>query len=286
MLEYTNSSATWVGMEQSRLLSPTTDGYGLYPELAQKPLYESPQTWAFESDHAYSILSNQLYTQQQDLNDANGMDGFNMDVESETMDGVDGDTKREQTQGETKNPSTTKRGRPFKSTTDRPENSPKRQRIARSVSVSNDAADGGSPSRTKKREAFLARNRAAAHKCRQRKKEWADKLQEHMRELQTKNRNLNVSVHVLRNELLSLKAEVLRHGTCNFPLIKEYISNAASHVTPSLSIASVGAAGSLGSRPPSSHAPSLQERRSPRSGPLDAYSPVRVKTEDEFDPLG
>lgn len=286
MLKYINPSVTWVGMEQSRLLSPTTVAYGFYPELAQESRYESPQTWAFESDHAYSISSNQSYAQQHDLSDTNGMDGFNVDIELEMMDGVDGDTKGEQAHGETKEPPAAKRGRPLKSTTYRPENAPKRQRVAKSVSDSNDAADGGSPSRTEKRKAFLARNRAAAHKCRQRKKDWADKLQEHMRELQTRNRDLNVSVHVLRNELLSVKAEVLRHGNCNFPLIKEYINNAASHVTPSSCMASVDAAGPYGSRPPSSHPPSLQEHRSPQSGFLGAYSPVRVKTENEFDPLG
>lgn len=86
------------------------------------------------------------------------------------IDGVEGAIKRGQVEGGTDS-KYTKQGRPSRFTANSLDNLPERRRLASSASRSNNNANGASPPETKNREAFLARNRAAAHKCKQRKNE-------------------------------------------------------------------------------------------------------------------
>ncbi|KAF7502966.1 hypothetical protein GJ744_004780 [Endocarpon pusillum] len=57
-----------------------------------------------------------------------------------------------------------------------------------------------------KRSQFLERNRVAASKCRQKKKEWTSNLEQKARELQASKTSLALLVTSLREELLYLKA--------------------------------------------------------------------------------
>lgn len=66
------------------------------------------------------------------------------------------------------------------------------------------------------RESHLEKNRVATHKCRQRKKEYTNELERRAREYTVKNKALRGNAVMLREELLELKSEMLRHAGCGF----------------------------------------------------------------------
>ncbi|KAF2104797.1 hypothetical protein NA57DRAFT_71003 [Rhizodiscina lignyota] len=84
-----------------------------------------------------------------------------------------------------------------------------------------------------KREKFLERNRVAASKCRQKKKEWTSGLESHARDLATQNATLHAYALQLRNEVLLLKGECLRHTDCDCTRIREYLDRSISRMNPS-----------------------------------------------------
>ncbi|KAI8367545.1 uncharacterized protein BYT42DRAFT_129901 [Radiomyces spectabilis] len=63
----------------------------------------------------------------------------------------------------------------------------------------------------KRRKDALARNRIAASKCRQRNKEWQAELVKRVETAQQRNNELRQLVNVLRNELYSLRYQLLAH---------------------------------------------------------------------------
>jgi hypothetical protein len=77
------------------------------------------------------------------------------------------------------------------------------------------------------RQSHLEKNRVAAHKCRQRKKEYINGLEGRAREFSTKNKALKENVAMLREEVLDLKNEVLRHAGCGFWAVDEYLARCA-----------------------------------------------------------
>jgi len=85
-----------------------------------------------------------------------------------------------------------------------------------------------------KRKKFLERNRLAASKCRQKKKEWANNLEEQARYQAQENKILRATVAHLRDECLYLKNFLLSaHAGCSCVGVKNYLMNEAqmSHVT-------------------------------------------------------
>jgi bZIP transcription factor len=79
-----------------------------------------------------------------------------------------------------------------------------------------------------KRKKFLERNRLAASKCRQKKKEWANNLEEQARYQAQENKLLRASVSQLRDECLYLKNFVLTtHQGCSCVGVKKYLMNEA-----------------------------------------------------------
>ncbi|CAG8443566.1 4121_t:CDS:2 [Diversispora eburnea] len=74
-----------------------------------------------------------------------------------------------------------------------------------------------------KRRKFLERNRIAASKCRQKKKAAMEDLMSKSDSLETDNNLLKTRVNELREELLSLKDQLLRHENCSCNIIQEYI---------------------------------------------------------------
>lgn len=64
----------------------------------------------------------------------------------------------------------------------------------------------------------------AAHKCRQRKKEYVQTLEARARDASTTNRQLRMTVAALKEEVLELKNEVLNHATCGFWGIDQYLT--------------------------------------------------------------
>jgi len=79
-----------------------------------------------------------------------------------------------------------------------------------------------------KRKKFLERNRLAASKCRQKKKEWANNLEEQARYQGQENKLLRASVAQLRDECLYLKNFLLStHSGCSCVGVKNYLMKEA-----------------------------------------------------------
>ncbi|KAH8196429.1 hypothetical protein TruAng_009416 [Truncatella angustata] len=95
----------------------------------------------------------------------------------------------------------------------------------RNNSASTDSSGMG-PSTDLSRE----KNRIAASKCRRKKKVEEQQLEERRRMLQVQHAILQDSAAQLRNEVLHLKNEILKHGTCDYPPIQNYIKQAASQL--------------------------------------------------------
>lgn len=68
-----------------------------------------------------------------------------------------------------------------------------------------------------KRQRFLERNRAAASRCRAKKKVWVDSLENKCKEIEMVNQNLSQEVTMLRSEVQQLKSILIAHKDC--PLI-------------------------------------------------------------------
>ncbi|EKG16546.1 Transcription factor Jun [Macrophomina phaseolina MS6] len=86
------------------------------------------------------------------------------------------------------------------------------------------------PEERAKRDQFLERNRVAAHKCRQKKKEWMAKLDDEFRDLSAKNKYLQAEVQLLSNTLYELKNLIFQHTDCRYGPIDEFIRLEAEKV--------------------------------------------------------
>lgn len=71
------------------------------------------------------------------------------------------------------------------------------------------------------------RNRVAAHKCRQKAKQSTSVLQERERQLSSQNRVLREHLGGLRDEILDLRTEILKHSRCDSDIIQNYIARSA-----------------------------------------------------------
>ncbi|KAI9647846.1 Transcription factor [Ciborinia camelliae] len=77
-----------------------------------------------------------------------------------------------------------------------------------------------------KRKSFLERNRVAALKCRQRKKQWLNNLQSKVDTYTTELENLHHKNQMLTNEIIHLKTMLLAHKDCPLGLqqsVEQYI---------------------------------------------------------------
>ncbi|KAB8077712.1 hypothetical protein BDV29DRAFT_167674 [Aspergillus leporis] len=107
------------------------------------------------------------------------------------------------------------------------------QRQSRSFSDQSPRSYGGSARRRKsegsgqnqereKREKFLERNRLAASKCRQKKKEHTKLLEDRYKEVSTKHNELQAERARLHNEWLNLRDEMLKHTNCDDEAMRLY----------------------------------------------------------------
>jgi hypothetical protein len=87
--------------------------------------------------------------------------------------------------------------------------------------VKKESVSGGEddPKRTK----YLERNRVAASKCRQKKKEWVHDLDETKAELESKHTNLQREYSVLLDEVSKMKNYLMTHAGCNDQNIDQWI---------------------------------------------------------------
>lgn len=82
-------------------------------------------------------------------------------------------------------------------------------------------------SETEKRDVIKQRNRVAASKCRQKKKEKVDELKEMKSSLERRNSELQLEYQRLRQELGMVKRHLIRHTDCNDPNIDRWVENEA-----------------------------------------------------------
>ncbi|OKP10740.1 Transcription factor atf21 [Penicillium subrubescens] len=82
-----------------------------------------------------------------------------------------------------------------------------------------------------KRLKFLERNRLAASKCRQKKKEHTQQLEFRYKEQSEKKELLVSEIARLRSEILSLKNEVLKHAQCGDEPIKLHLAQMVKKIT-------------------------------------------------------
>ena len=89
-----------------------------------------------------------------------------------------------------------------------------------------------------RRSKFLERNRVAASKCRQKKKEWTNNIESRARQLQKDNTSLRQMADSCKEEMLFLKGEMLKHSACGNSEIQEYLQRGVHnfHGLPSVSI--------------------------------------------------
>jgi hypothetical protein len=80
------------------------------------------------------------------------------------------------------------------------------------------------------RKSHLEKNRVAAEKCRQRRKEYTVGLIAHASDLSSKNKALKADQAMLREQVLNLKNEVLRHAGCGSWAIDKYVERCAGNL--------------------------------------------------------
>lgn len=78
-----------------------------------------------------------------------------------------------------------------------------------------------------KRTKFLKRNRIAASKCRQKKKQWVSGLEGTKQELEHQRSTLQMEYNDLVNEVSRMKTQLMQHAGCNDSNINMWIDNEA-----------------------------------------------------------
>ncbi|KAJ4358753.1 uncharacterized protein N0V89_003337 [Didymosphaeria variabile] len=106
------------------------------------------------------------------------------------------------------------------------------------------------------RETRLEKNRIAAEKCRRRQKSHIATITAEASTQSSKNKALKEEVAALRQELLDLKNEVLRHAGCGSWTIDQYIAQSAS--------------GQFGMKESSIHTPSLKDLSQSEGSPVSS----------------
>lgn len=101
------------------------------------------------------------------------------------------------------------------------------------ASLSPDLDDEDPHQERAKRAKFLERNRLAASKCRQKKKEHTQRLESRYKEQSEKKERLVAEIARLRSEILGLKNEVLKHAQCGDEPIKLHLAQMVKKITDS-----------------------------------------------------
>lgn len=89
------------------------------------------------------------------------------------------------------------------------------------VQVKREPSSGGEEDA--KRTKYLERNRVAASKCRQKKKEWVHELEESKAEMEARHVELQREYGVLLGEVSMIKNMLMRHAACKDPNIDQWI---------------------------------------------------------------
>ncbi|KAG5665420.1 hypothetical protein KAF25_009545 [Fusarium avenaceum] len=108
----------------------------------------------------------------------------------------------------------------------------RRQRVSKEPSLKeedDEEEDDDDPGEegSDKRNRFLKRNRIAASKCRQKKKEWVSNLEDTRYSLEHENNNLHKQYNGLVDELSTIKNQLMEHASCNDANISQWLDNEA-----------------------------------------------------------
>ncbi|KAJ9139481.1 hypothetical protein NKR23_g7954 [Pleurostoma richardsiae] len=103
-----------------------------------------------------------------------------------------------------------------------PEPEPKKRKGRRPKAATASTADEDD-----KRNKFLEKNRIAASKCRQKKKEYVNELEDTKNGLERTNAHLQLEYHGLLGEVAQMKNELMTHASCNDPNIDQWLENEA-----------------------------------------------------------
>ncbi|KAM3550369.1 hypothetical protein MY1884_008280 [Beauveria asiatica] len=133
----------------------------------------------------------------------------------------------------------------------------------------------------KRRKRNLERNRAAASKCRQRKKQWQDGLEHKKMELETRYKALHGEAKNLMEEVAQLKNFVMAHAACNDANIDDWIRNEADSFVRRMSGAHMHQVSQSASA-----AASMGQMRSPAQSVLAATPPMNDSLSAMFAPGG
>ncbi|KAI9803182.1 MAG: hypothetical protein M1825_001973 [Sarcosagium campestre] len=131
-----------------------------------------------------------------------------------------------QTAGAAANPGPRPKGRPSKG-------KGRDQDVKEEFLFDDMSVDGSNemPEKDEKRQKFLARNRVAASKCRDRKKHREERLKSDVQELQNERNLLGMMVGDLKEQALYLKGELLKHSTCDCERIRQYLDLEVTNIS-------------------------------------------------------
>ncbi len=211
---------------QDQFSTPDASGLPWSGETVFHPLsppdsasFSPKDPWAYGFRNSTNLITNitpantrALYgqiTPPNEDNDNESLADYSISEQQRQLDSLESDspTKKRQSSGSNAN-----------------EHSPKSTKRTRKYASRNtNAADAISKPEDVKRSKFLERNRVAASKCRQKKKEWTQNLENRGRELQKNNNMLRMDVESLRQEVLFLKGEMLKHSNCDCSQIQEFM---------------------------------------------------------------
>ncbi|KAG2233318.1 hypothetical protein BDF21DRAFT_368756 [Thamnidium elegans] len=96
------------------------------------------------------------------------------------------------------------------------------------------ASSSKEPEDDEKRKNFLERNRIAALKCRQRKKQWLNNLQAKVEFLSSDNERLQVQSDSLKEEIVNLKTLLLAHKECPVAQSNGFHASAIQKAMPTM----------------------------------------------------
>ncbi|KAL7940058.1 hypothetical protein V8C42DRAFT_349780 [Trichoderma barbatum] len=82
-------------------------------------------------------------------------------------------------------------------------------------------------SEVEKKEQIKQRNRVAASKCRQKKKEKVDELKQMKPSLEARNNDLHIEFQRLRQEIGQVKSDLIHHTECTDPNVNRWVKNEA-----------------------------------------------------------
>ncbi|OAA57181.1 activating transcription factor 7a [Cordyceps fumosorosea ARSEF 2679] len=231
-------------------------------------LQDQHQQTLFEADTASSRTTSTSSIPRVSTPDTPDTENDDDDFEED----LDEIPRKPNTRSKTKKPAASTKSRTTTTTTLKPSSTKSKR-----ASTAAGAAD-------KRRKRNLERNRAAASKCRQRKKQWQDGLERRKMELESRYKSLHSECAELTEEVAQLKNFVMAHAACNDANIDDWIRNEADKYVRRMSSTQMQQAIQL---PPGSQAVgSMAQLQSPTQSALTATPPMNDTLNSMFAPPG